>query len=113
MNEIVMKEIHRTKLKSLIDSFGSKIFEVSFRKKDGSVRDMVCQRGNRLEESPKRPSAERENTSYLLVSDVKLMTKGREQGLAGDDLLRFSYRLINLSTVTALRYQGTAYQIVD
>ncbi len=105
--------IHRTKLVNFIDSFGSNYFNVTFVKKNSKVRDMVCQRGNRLSAPAKRRSSEQENTSYLLVSDVKLMTQGEQQGLLGDDLLRFSYRLINLSTITTVRFNAQRYHIVD
>lgn len=84
----------RNNLKQFVENTNGKIFSVNFRKKDGSMREMVCRTG------------------------VKKHLKGGESTIAGKenlvsvyDVQAEGYRCINLDTVTKVKYAGEEYVI--
>lgn len=82
-------------LKKLRDLVGSKIFSVSFTKKDGSIREMTCRLG------------------------VKKHLKGGELAYIPDDLnyivvfdmIKEDYRTINVNTLKRIKFEGITYDL--
>ena len=97
------KTIDKILLKSKIKSLGGKIFTVTFRKKDGTVRVMNCRNEvtKHLKDGPKGEI--RTNTTELNNPNLKVVF----------DLKAKGYRTINYDTVTQLRADGVTYEIAE
>lgn len=88
-------QVSRYKVDEVIKSTGGKIFACEFVKKDGSVRKMVARLGVRKNLKGGRNGAGVQN-SLVTVWDM----------VAG------GYRMINISTLIALKVGGVAYEVV-
>ncbi|WP_457748480.1 SH3 beta-barrel fold-containing protein [Sulfurimonas sp.] len=88
-------QVSRYKVDEVIKSTHGKIFSCEFIKKDGSLRKMVARLG------------------------VAKNLKGGKNGVSNKnslvtvwDMLAGGYRMINLSTLTALKVAGVTYEVV-
>ncbi|WP_151900552.1 SH3 beta-barrel fold-containing protein [Sulfurimonas hydrogeniphila] len=88
-------QVSRYKTAELIKATNGKIFACEFIKKDGSFRKMVARLG------------------------VAKNLKGGKNGVSNKnslvtvwDMLAGGYRMINLSTLTALKVAGVKYEVV-
>lgn len=72
-----------------------KIFSVTFEKKDGTLRKMLCRLGV---------------TKYLRGGEMKYSPKERNM-LVVFDIQKNDYRMINFNTITELKTQGVTYKI--
>lgn len=72
-----------------------KIFSVTFTKKDGTIRKMVCRLGVR---------------KYLKGGEMKYSPQARNM-LVVYDIQKEDYRMINFDTITELKSQGVIYKI--
>lgn len=82
-------------LKKLRELVGSKIFSVTFEKKDGTLREMTCRlgvtrhlKGGELSYSP-------EDYNYLVVFDMQ----------------KEAYRTINVNTLRKFKLDGVTYDL--
>jgi hypothetical protein len=87
-----MKKSEPKQIKELV---GSKIFSVTFVKKDGTLREMTCRvgvtkhlKGGELKYSP-------ESLNYLTVFDMKAQ----------------DYRTININTLKKIKVDGVEYDL--
>jgi hypothetical protein len=103
--------INRLKLGEVIRGTKGRFFGVTFIKKSGEVRKMTAKVGIKLNRPAKRRSADTDQSPYILVTDMQLWSTGRTAGLSGDALLKHSYRLLNLKSISEFRYQGKVYHI--
>jgi hypothetical protein len=90
-----MTTISKEQAKNLIERNNCEIFKVTFTKKDGSIRDMVCRRnvtahlkGGVLKYDPKA-------LGYVVVFDM-----------AKED-----YRMINLNTLISVSMGGQKFEV--
>jgi hypothetical protein len=88
-------QVSRYKVDEVIRSTGGKIFACEFVKKDGSIRKMIARLG------------------------VKKNLKGGKNGAGVHnslvtvwDMVANGYRMINLSTLTALKVGGVTYEVI-
>jgi WYL_2, Sm-like SH3 beta-barrel fold len=88
-------QLSKYKADEVIQSTHGKIFSCEFIKKDGSLRKMIARVG------------------------VHKNLKGGKNGASGKnslvtvwDMVAGGYRMINLSTITALKANGTAYEVI-
>lgn len=72
-----------------------KIFSVTFTKKDGTIRKMVCRLGV---------------TKYLKGGEMKYSPQNKNM-LVVFDIHKKDYRMINFNTITELKAQGITYTI--
>lgn len=72
-----------------------KIFSVTFEKKNGTVRKMVCRLGVK---------------KYLKGGEMKYSPQARNM-LVVYDIQKEDYRMINFDTITELKSQGVIYKI--
>lgn len=91
-----MTTISREMAKSLIENNHSEIFKVTFTKKDGSVRDMVCRRGV---------------TAHLKGGVLKYDPKALGYVVVFD-MAKEDYRMINLNTLISVNMGGQQF-VVD
>ena len=89
--------IPRTKLDSLIRDNKSKIFSCIFLKKDGSIRVMNCRLGVFKGVKGTGKPIHNKSNSYMTVYDM----------------IKKSYRVINLDTLTLLEMKGRLYHVQD
>lgn len=98
----------REELRAIIEGFGSKLFSVTFIKKDGSERTMQCHyrvtrdiKGDANEERYRRAQATRKETHPELINvvDVSQEAKKRNEGR----------RSVNLDTIVSIRGGGREY----
>lgn len=87
-----MKKSEPKKIKELV---GSKIFSVTFTKKDGTLREMTCRvgvkkhlKGGELKYNP-------EELNYLTVFDMQAQ----------------DYRTININTLKKIKVDGVEYDL--
>ena len=92
------KSISRVKAAQLMASTKGKYFSAAFRKKDGSLREMVSRTGvKKFRRTPDKKSfASNLDNPYFLVYDIK--KKG--------------YRVINLETLLWVKFGGTRYNVI-
>ena len=92
------KSISRVKAAQLMASTKGKYFSAAFRKKDGSLREMVSRTGVKKFRRPpdKKSIASNLDNPYFLVYDIK--KKG--------------YRVINLETLLWVKFGGTRYNVI-
>lgn len=91
--------IERTKnAMAVINSTRGGFFGVTFIKKDGSIRNMTCRKGvYKVQELKGKPSTvDRPDTPYVTVWDV----------------VKRAYRVINLTTLQTIRFNGTEYEVL-
>ncbi|QOP42489.1 hypothetical protein FJR45_00365 [Sulfurimonas sediminis] len=88
-------QVSRYKVDEIIKSTHGKIFSCEFIKKDGSIRKMVARLGVAKNLKGGKNGASVKN-SLITVWDM----------VAG------GYRMINLSTLTALKVAGVTYKVV-
>jgi len=87
-------QVSRFKTMELINATGGKIFSCEFVKKDGSVRKMIARLG--------------------VAKDLKGGANGasaKNSLITVWDMLSGGYRMVNLSTLTALKVNGVAYEV--
>jgi hypothetical protein len=85
-----MKEV-----KLIKDTVGSKIFSVTFTKKDGSERKMVCRLGVTKHLQGGELGYDAEAKNYLIVYDMKAE----------------GYRTINVNTLIDFTFEGVTYTL--
>lgn len=91
------QKLERTKVAKVVQETRGGFFGVDFIKKDGSLRHMTCRKGvYRVQPLVGKPSTvDRPDTPYMTVWDV----------------VKRAYRVINLQTVQALRFNGITYVV--
>jgi hypothetical protein len=72
---------------------GTKIFSVTFIKKDGTIRDMTCRLGVTKHLKGGELSHDPNELGHLIVFDMK----------------KESYRTINLNTITRIKFENKEY----
>jgi len=90
-----MTTISKEQAKSLIENNNSEIFKVTFVKKDGTIRDMVCRRGV---------------TSHLKGGVLKYDPKALGYVVVFD-MAKEDYRMINLNTLISVNMGGQKFEI--
>ncbi len=90
-----MTIVSRDQAKSLIENNQSEIFKVTFTKKDGSIRDMVCRRGV---------------TSHLKGGVLKYDPKALGYVVVFD-MAKEDYRMINLNTLISVTMGGQKFEV--
>lgn len=88
-------QVSRFKVDEVIKSTHGKIFSCEFIKKDGSLRKMVARLGVAKNLKGGSNGASAKNSLVTVF-----------------DMVACSYRMINLSTLTALRVAGVNYKVV-
>jgi hypothetical protein len=93
-----MTELNRNKLADVVRGTNGGFFGVDFIKKDGTLRRMTCRKGvYKVEElKGKGSTVDRPDTPYVTVWDV----------------VKRAYRVINLQTVQALRFNGNEFVVL-
>ena len=90
-----MKKVSKNQAKELINSSKGKIFSVTFTKKNGETREMICRKGVK---------------KYLKGGE--LMFNPNEKGLAVVfDMKKNAYRMININTLEKIVVDKTAYSV--
>lgn len=90
-----MTTISKEQAKSLIENNNNEIFKVTFVKKDGTIRDMVCRRGV---------------TSHLKGGVLKYDPKALGYVVVFD-MAKEDYRMINLNTLISVNMGGQKFEI--
>ena len=85
------------KVKDIIERQGGKIFRVVFRKKDGTLRKMVCRRGVKKHLKGGENKVEAPDRPYMTVFDLQ----------AG------GYRTVNTDTVLSIKAGGREYKFEE
>jgi hypothetical protein len=88
-------QVSRYKVDEVIRSTHGKIFSCEFVKKDGSLRKMVARLGVAKNLKGGRNGASAKNALITVY-----------------DMVAGGYRMINLSTLTALKVAGVTYKVV-
>ena len=90
-----MKKVSKNQAKELINSSKGKIFSVSFTKKNGETREMICRKGVKKH-----------------LKGGELMFDPNEKGLAVVfDMKKNAYRMININTLQKLIINKIIYKI--
>ena len=90
-----MKKVSKNQAKELINSSKGKIFSVTFTKKNGETREMICRKGVKKH-----------------LKGGKLMFDPNEKGLAVVfDMKKNAYRMININTLEKIVVDKTAYSV--
>jgi hypothetical protein len=82
-------------LKKLRELVGSKIFSVTFEKKDGTLREMVCRLGVTRHLKGGEMSYSPDDFNYLVVFDMQ----------------KEAYRTINVNTLRQFKLDGITYDL--
>jgi hypothetical protein len=82
-----------TKIKELVSN--GKVFSVQFRKKDGTIRDMVCRMGVQKYLKGGEKSYDTDALEYLTVFDMA----------------KEAYRTVNTNTIIKMKVDGITYNI--
>jgi hypothetical protein len=80
-------------IKELRNELGTKIFSVTFTKKDGTTRDMVCRLGVTKHLKGGEMNHDPESLGHLVVFDMQ----------------KEAYRTINFNTITSIKFEGKEY----
>lgn len=96
--------LHRNKLLTLIKSLGGSIFNITWVKKDGTIRNANVRRHVNLFNSGRPSPAHSLGSSYVLVYLVPKMEGNTFTYETG-------WRLVNLETVTQINAKGKQYDI--
>lgn len=88
--------ITKRKAVNIINKTGGKIFTAQFVKKDGTVRDMNCRLGV---------------TAHLKGGELAFNPSDYKLKVVFD-VQKKQYRMINLDSLRALRFNGVRYRIV-
>ncbi len=103
MNELNV--LNRIKLYTFIRALGNTIFNITWIKKDGSIRNANVRQSVKLIRKSKRISVVAQpNSAYLLLYLMPNM-----QG--NTFLYESGFRLVNLSTITQITTKGSSHQI--
>jgi hypothetical protein len=103
MNELNV--LNRIKLYTFIRALGKTIFNITWIKKDGSIRNANVRQGVKLIRKSKRISVvSKPSEAYLLLYLMPNM-----QG--NTFLYETGFRLVNLSTITQITTKGISHQI--
>jgi len=90
-----MKIVSKNKAKELINSSKGQIFSVTFTKKNGETREMICRKGVKKH-----------------LKGGELMFDPNEKGLAVVfDMKKNAYRMININTLEKIVVDKTAYSV--
>lgn len=85
----------RTELQAFKDMVGTNIFSVSFTKKNGDLREMVCRLGVKKHLQGGRLTYDPESLGYLIVFDMQAL----------------EYRTIVLSQLKTLTFNKVTYEL--
>jgi hypothetical protein len=91
------KKINRTTAKQYIYESKGQIFSVTFRKKNGEIRDMNCRRGV---------------SKYVTGEGLKFNPASRNL-VNVFDMQKRAYRFININTLMQVRCNGNVYKVQD
>ena len=94
---MALETLSRTKVLAKIDEAKDTNYEVTFIKKDKSVRTMLARQG----------------VEYNLKGGVNKVVKNSNTYISTFDVDKFEYRTVNLQTVTKLIVKGVSYKVVD
>ncbi len=88
-----------TKIKKAVIETAGQIFSVSFVKKDGSTRDMVCRLNVQKDLKNTRPEANDKRIETLIKNGMVTVW----------DMVKNGYRVINLTTIIRIKLNGVVY----
>ncbi len=113
MSNTMSTSIYRNRVTDLIDTFGNKIFSVSFVKKtNGEDRQMQCRRHVKVGVKGIIPvgvrKEEDKRNAVLTVYDMQKITD-----FTNEKQKRGAFRRINLETVYRIKCQNTVYNVID
>lgn len=89
----MLKSVHRSQIKEIIESTEGKIFSLGFVKKDGSYREMICRT---------KPMSREVPPHLVTVFDMQAPSKDGSRG---------AYRNVNMNTVNQLTVKGKTYAV--
>ena len=90
-----MKKVSKNQAKELINSSKGKIFSVTFTKKNGETREMICRKGVKKH-----------------LKGGELMFDPNEKGLAVVfDMKKNAYRMININTLEKITVDKATYSV--
>lgn len=89
-----------SKIKKALAEIGGQIFSVTFEKKDGTIRDMVCRLNVQKDLKGTRPEANEKRIETLVKNGMVTVW----------DMVKNGYRVVNLSKIMKIKLNGVVYE---